>query len=103
VNARRKPDQIPPRQAPPQWSRRLYIRISPADTAQFKFLLESYGHLAYLSVVDRYAAVARLVFSPNQENEVREFLSAVGLKITFTVLKLTQKNSPENGEFPCAL
>ena len=104
MNAPRKSNQTPLEETtPPKWSRRLYIRISPKDTAHLKFLLESYGHLAYLSVVDRYAAVARLVFSPNQESEVREFLTAVGLKIAFTVLKLTHKNSPENGELPCAL
>jgi len=92
-----------PSQAPPRWSKRLYIRISPEDSAPLKFLLESYGHLAYLSVVDRYAAVARLSFSPDQEKEVREFLDAVRPKIAFTVFEVPQKDRPENGEFPCAL
>ncbi|MDY7001478.1 MAG: DUF4911 domain-containing protein [Thermodesulfobacteriota bacterium] len=89
VNAARKPGS-----APPRWSRRLYIRISPADTAQFKFLLESYGHLAYLSVVDRYAAVARISFSPDQESEVRDFLDAVRSGIAFTVLEAYPKVWP---------
>ena len=82
-----------PKPAPPEWSRRFYLRVSPKDLAHLKFILESYGHLAYLSVVDRYAAVVQLVFSPNQEGEVCEFLDAVRPGLEFTVLELTHKKS----------
>lgn len=45
-----------------------------------KFLLEANDNLAYLSTVSPHTAVARLVFSPDQEGEVREFMESVALE-----------------------
>ena len=59
---------------PPRWSRRLYLRLAPADMALLKFLLEAQGHVGILSVVDRHAAMAKLTYSPDMEREVLEFL-----------------------------
>lgn len=59
---------------PPRWSKRLYLRLIPADMALLKFLLEAHSHVGILSVVDRHAAVAKLTYSPDMEREVMEFL-----------------------------
>jgi len=64
----------------PAWSGRIYLRLKPGDIAVLKFLLEANDNLAYLSTVSPHTAVARLVFAPNQEGEVREFLETVALE-----------------------
>ncbi|MBI4806382.1 MAG: DUF4911 domain-containing protein [Desulfovibrio sp.] len=59
---------------PPRWSSRLYVRLRQEHIALFKFLLEAHGHLGYMSVVDRHAAILKLSFSPDCEREMRGFL-----------------------------
>lgn len=62
---------------PPKCSSRIYLRLAPGDIAVLKFLLEANDNLAYLSTVSPRTAVARLVFAPEQEAEVRHFLESV--------------------------
>ncbi|MCK9240507.1 DUF4911 domain-containing protein [Desulfocurvus sp.] len=71
----------------PARSRRVYVRLRPQDMALFKFILEGHDNLAYLSVVDRYSAVCRLVHSPGQEREVREWLEAMRTQVDFAVIE----------------
>lgn len=59
----------------PRWSSRLYVRLKQEHIALFKFLLEAHGHLGYMSVVDRHAAILKLSYSPDCEREMRDFLS----------------------------
>lgn len=72
----------------PARSRRIYVRLAPADIAYFKFILESHDNMAYLSVVDRHAAVCRLVFTPGQEREVRQWLYGMRGDVAFTEIEL---------------
>ncbi len=61
----------------PEASRFLLVRLAPSSVAMFRFLLEGYGHLALFTVLDRQAALLKLVFSPHQEGAVREALAAI--------------------------
>ncbi|QLA15746.1 DUF4911 domain-containing protein [Desulfolutivibrio sulfoxidireducens] len=67
--------------AAPRRSRRLYIGLPGRDVGLLRFLLEGYGHLACMTVVDRYAAVVRLSFAPGRRAEVEEFLAAAAVEI----------------------
>jgi len=79
---RRAPDTWPepaPRRrrepyAPPRWSSRLYVRLSPAHIGLLRFLLEAHGHLGVLSALDRHAATLKIAYSPDCEREMRLFL-----------------------------
>ena len=72
----------------PHTSRRIYLRMPPSDIAFFKFTLESYDNLAYLSVVDKHAAILQLVHSPGTGREVREFLNSMRGQTAFTEIEL---------------
>lgn len=68
----------------PGCSSRIYLRLAPGNIALLKFLLEANDNLAYLSTVSSLAAVARLVFAPEQETEVRHFLESVCQEVPWT-------------------
>lgn len=70
----------------PRWSDRLYVRIEPDKVGMFRFLLEAEDNLGYMSVVDRWAAVLQVVFSPHQEQAVRRHMRAMQSLVPFTVL-----------------
>lgn len=74
--------------APPQASARLYLKLAPEDLALCKFILEGFDNLAYLTIVDKYEAVARLSFSPRQQEEVRDFLLAAGEELDLEILEI---------------
>lgn len=59
---------------PAQRSERVYVRLARDKISVLKFLLEAYDNLGYLSVLDPYEAVALLVFSPDQAEEMGDFL-----------------------------
>ena len=82
--SRRRPGRpVPP---PPCRSERIYVRLSPEHLALCRFLLEGSDNLAYLTVLDRFTALARLTFAPAQQKEVRRFLAAVAELVPLTVL-----------------
>jgi hypothetical protein len=78
---------MPCKDAPPQASSRLYLKLAPEDLALCKFILEGFDNLAYLTIVDKYEAVARLSFSPCQQEEVRGFLLAAGEELDLEILQ----------------
>jgi hypothetical protein len=51
--------------------------VDRGDLAKLKFLLEACDNLGYLSVLDRFEAVALVTCSPDQEEEVRRFLDSI--------------------------
>jgi hypothetical protein len=73
---------------PPRWSSRLYVRLKQEHIALFKFLLEAHGHLGYMSVVDRHAAILKLSFSPDCEREMREFLTQARTRLPLDVIEI---------------
>ncbi len=75
-----------PRTTPlPVSSARLYIRLEPRHIGLFRFLLEACDNLAYFTVVDKYSAVIRLRFSPDDEKAVRAFLTHQAADIIYGV------------------
>lgn len=59
---------------PPEASQRLYVRLLPRHVALLKFLLEAEDNLALPTVVDRFAAVVRLTYSPDAAARVEGFV-----------------------------
>ena len=69
----------------PATSMFLLVRLAPSSVALFRFLLEGYGHLALFTVLDRQAALLKLVFSPHQERAVREALEGIAERVELVV------------------
>ncbi|GAB6058082.1 hypothetical protein JCM31598_11990 [Desulfonatronum parangueonense] len=61
----------------------MYLQIDPSNISFLKFLLEAHDNLAYLTTISPQSAVIKLVFAPEQEREVREFLESVRDEIGF--------------------
>jgi hypothetical protein len=55
-------------------SGRLYVRLASKHVALLKFLLEAEDNLALPTVVDRFAAVVRLVYAPEAAERVEGFV-----------------------------
>lgn len=70
---------------PPRFSARLYLRVAPEHQALLKFLLEGRDHLGLLTVADRHAAVVKLLYSPDQENDIQAFLEEAGRTIPLEI------------------
>ena len=78
---RRRPICFPPA----RWSACLYVQLAPSQVYMFRFLLEAYDNLALMSVVDRWATVLKIRFSPHQEDEVRQALQEMRQSMEFAV------------------
>jgi len=63
---------------PVQTSARLYVRLESRHVALLKFLLEAEDNLAVPTVVDRFAAVVRLLYSPEAADRVATFVRDFG-------------------------
>lgn len=59
---------------PPRRSERVYVRLPRPRLALLRFLLEGHDNLCYASVLDRWEAVAVVIFSPLQREEVLRLL-----------------------------
>lgn len=70
---------------PPVHSGRLLVRLAPADVALFRFLLEAHENLAFFTVLERKAALLKVVFSPQQEGAVRAALAGIGKSVPLVV------------------
>ncbi len=81
-----------PRDEPPRWSGRIYIRVPRAEIAYFKFVLESYDNLAFMSVLDRFEALLCLTHSPDQEAELLDLIKRLAREIAIERLSV-----PESG------
>ena len=74
------------------YSKRLYLQLDRKYIALFKFFLEGYDNLAYLTVVDKYKAVLQLVFSHEFEEFVYDFIKNVQLEIPIKIIYNNLKN-----------
>ena len=83
--ALRKPRRPAPALPPPSRSASLLVRLAPEHTAMFRFLLEAYGHTVYFTVLERDAALLRLVFSPHCAAAAREALAQMARSLPFSV------------------
>jgi hypothetical protein len=70
-----------------RWSKRIYVKIPREEIGYFKFILESYENLCYMSVIDRFEAIIKVSFLADQLEEVKYFLNGlkqeIGLKIIY--------------------
>jgi hypothetical protein len=65
-----------------------YIRLAPADTRLFRYLLEARDNVAYTSVIDRKACILKVVFTPSMKEELRQTLQELRQSCPFEVLDL---------------
>ncbi|MDL2272306.1 DUF4911 domain-containing protein [Desulfovibrio sp. OttesenSCG-928-I05] len=82
--ARKRQRKRPPLPPPPLWSDCLYYRLERESVGLFRFLLEAEDNLAYMSVVDRWAAVVQVVFCPRQKREVERCLERIAHLVPLT-------------------
>ncbi|MFO7818405.1 MAG: DUF4911 domain-containing protein [Thermodesulfobacteriota bacterium] len=68
------------------FSRRMYVRLRRQDIAIFKFLLESCDNLAYLSIIDKHAAVLQVRYTPGTRQELLAFLDTARAEVDFTIV-----------------
>jgi hypothetical protein len=99
---RKRPGRRPP-YLPPRESQRLYLSLPGSEVGLFRFLLEGYGHLACMTVVDRQAAVVRLLFAPGSREEVLAFADAAaatiaGLALRFDPLAHAGPGTDQDGD-----
>ena len=80
--ARKRQPLLPP----PARSARCYIKVKPAQTRLFRYLLEGYDNLAYTSVVDRRACILKIVYSPQQQLLLNETLNIMQQTLPFSIL-----------------
>lgn len=76
----------------PQWSERIFVEVNPHDVHMFRYLLEAYDNLGYMSVVDRWRAVLRLSYSPHHRQEFMEALACIAAEIPVTPLPPQREN-----------
>lgn len=86
ARSRRRKARFPKPLAAPEFSSRVYVRLEPAHVAMFRFLLEAEDNLAYISTVDRWACVLKVVFSPHQRAAVAEYLDSMRGLVPFTLV-----------------
>ena len=70
----------------PESSARIYVRVSSADIALFRFLLEAHDNLGVFTVVNKFEGVLMVRFSPQQRREVEGFLRQAGTEMAIEVL-----------------
>jgi hypothetical protein len=58
----------------PAGSARLYVRLASANVSLLTFFLQAEDNLALPTVVDRFAAVVRLIYRPDEAGRVEAFL-----------------------------
>ena len=75
----------------PNWSSCLYLRVASEHVGMFRFVLEAEDNLAYMTVVDRWKAVLRIVYSPHQEKAVREYLETVRALVPFSLVYVPER------------
>lgn len=77
-----------PHAPPANWSERLYVRLPPAETRLFRYLLDAYDNLAFTSVVARKDCILKVGFSPDQKKELLQALDEMRQSLEFEILPL---------------
>lgn len=89
---KKRKQKVRPLLPAPRWSKRVYARLEPKYIGMFRFLLEAQDNLGYMSVVDKYEGIVKVVFSPHQERELHSFLQGMQETIPFTVFPAPAMN-----------
>ncbi len=73
-------------------SKFLLVKIAPDLVGMFRFLLEAYGHVAYFSVINKYDALLKIVFSPHRERAAHAALQEISQSLDITILPFPTSN-----------
>lgn len=68
-----------------QKSAYLFVQLPPTHVAMFRFLLEAYENVAYFTVLNRYSALLKIVFSPHREKATRQALADIAESLPLSV------------------
>ena len=78
------------------WSSNIYVRIPRQEIGYFKFILESYENLCYMTVIDRFESIIKISFVEEAWEEVTLFLDAlrkdIGLEIVYSSKEFQEKD-----------
>lgn len=89
---------------PPPRSERLLARVAPSQVGMFRFLLEACDNVAYFTVLDRRAALLKIVFSPHQEHAARAALAHIATSLPLDIREwptaLAPAQAPDDGTAP---
>ncbi len=91
MKSRSKRRKIGPPLEPATQSKLLLVQISPSQVGMFRFLLEAYGHVAYFSVINKYKALLKIVFSPHMEQATHTALQEISQSLNMKVLPWPSK------------
>jgi hypothetical protein len=76
--------------SPAAFSSRIYVRLAPADTRLFRYLLEACDNLAYTTVIDRKGCILKVVFPPALNQELYTTLHAMRRTCPFALLEVPE-------------
>jgi len=68
------------------YSKRLYVKIPRDQIGYFKFILESYENLCYMSVIDRFEAIIKISYLEDQKEELDYFINGLKKEIGLEVI-----------------
>ena len=64
----------------------LLVRIPSEQIYFLKFILEAYDNLAIMSTVDRIKGIVELKYPPELDNEVKQILQSMNLRLNSNTL-----------------
>ena len=68
------------------YSKRVYVKLPRDQIGYFKFILESYENLCYMSVIDRFEAIIKISYLEDQKEELEHFLTGLKKEIGLEVI-----------------
>ena len=78
----------------------MYVEVDRCHIALFKFILESYDNLAYLSVLDKYRAMVRITFSPDAAQTVYALIHDLAAAGEISIRQVFHMNQPGGSFHP---
>lgn len=73
------------------FSSRAYILVPRKEIAYFKFLIEAWDNLAYLTVIDKYKAVVELTFYRDFIKDILKIIEIIKEEIPIKILYLKKE------------
>lgn len=70
----------------PEWSEIVFAQLDHHKVHLFRYLLEAYDNLGYMTVVDRWGGVIKISFSPHQREEMMQALDEISETVPFKII-----------------
>ncbi len=64
----------------------VYAYVGISNIAIFRFLLESYGHIGYMSVLDKYTGLIKIKTTSDLAATLRAALVEINESVAFTLI-----------------